>query len=844
MSLAAEVRAAFEHPPPSWVAAFVEDPVASLTELFAGRWYHGRLNAEDPERLLLDWADGLSEVPGFPELLDESLATWIRERWRADLDDERPELKWQRALLVAATLHDQLPETLTELRARMTEAPDVLGPMTRGITLDPMGWYWTCLAQQQIDTELTQQWWALSELAPGTPWFHGRIGLLGLRRLPGSDIGGFRESAAFALLRLANALDAQVEARMIKQTLAQRAARAAARELRRSYPFPTAWDAFWSAHHGELDERPHSWLAAVLGEPRSQRRASRGAGGITFDRSWPRRTKEIVQRLRRRDAVAMAEAEALLAEQRRYAAATGDRGGVVRALCALSSALLFADPPTALAWADEARQWDEWNPFAWTSTVRALSALGSDERALVAALEAVERFPDDVVARAGLADVLKARGDLDAAETTYRDTIERFPDDVVARAGLADVLKARGDLDAAETTYRDTIERFPDNDFARNGLADVLKARGDLDAAETTYRDTIVQFPDDVVARTSLADVLRARGDLAAAEAAYSDALERFPDDDYARTGLAAVRRQRAARQSTDASSTSGPPESEPGAQPHEPRPPHEAALDRDAGHSQARAEHRRGTSPSESGARMAPDASAIPAADRIRSMLLLARLKSGSTRTALLAQAREEIDDQLERTPRHVELLFTKVEVLLESELPNDARELLDALPAYVAKRPEFLALDGRLALDEMRRQPKQRYDAAQLNSVMRPWVQAGRQHSALGLNVPLVRLQASSLVYDGEVLEEVRHETLRELRGLVTRPDDEPSSKRAPHRNATLRTWWRGRLADALPTLDDADAEVSYSDAESVLVDRPDLLDKLERELIDASRFTSSAG
>ena len=843
MSLAAEVRAAFDQPPPSWVAAFVEDPVESLTALFAGSWYHDGLNAEDPERLLLDWADGLSEVPGFPELLDESLATWIRERWRADLDDEQPELKWHRALLVAASLHDQLPRALAELRARTAEAPDVLGPMTRGITLDPMGWYWTCLAEQQVDNELEQRWWALSELAPGTPWFHGRIGLLGLRRLPGQEMGGFREPVAFALLRLANALDAQVEARMIKQTLAQRAARAAARELRRSYPFPTEWDAFWSAHHGELDERPHGWLAAVLGEPRPRGRTSRGDAGMTFDRSWPRRTKEIAERLRRREPDAMADAEILLAEQRRYAAATGDRGGVVRALCALSSALLFTDPPTALAWAEEARRWDEWNPFAWTSTVRALAALGHDERAVVAALEAVERFPDDDVARNGLADVLKARGDLDAAEATYRDTIEHFPDNVVARAGLAGVLKAGGDLDAAEATYRDTIGHFPDNVVARNGLAEVLRARGDLDAAEATYRDTIEQFPDNVVARNGLAEVLRARGDLAAAEAAYCDALQRFPDDDYAQNGLAAVRRQLAARQSTDAGSASSSPDSGPGARSHEPRPPLEGPLGRDPRHAGTHAEHGRGTSAPGSGA-MAPDASTIPAADRIRSMLLLARLKSGSARMALLAKAREQVDDELERAPRQIELLFTKVEVLLDSDLRDEARELLRALPAYVAQRPEFLALAGRLALDEMRRQPKQRYDTAQLDSVLRPWEQAGSRHSALGLNVPLVRLRASSLVYDGEVLDDVRHETLQELRSLVARSDDEPSAKRGPHRNATLRAWWRGRLTDALPTLDDADTELSYADAESVLVGRPELLDKLERELIDASRFTSSAG
>jgi hypothetical protein len=140
------------------------------------------------------------------------------------------------------------------------------------------------------------------------------------------------------------------------------------------------------------------------------------------------------------------------------------------------------------------------------------------------------------------------------------------------------------------------------------------------------------------------------------------------------------------------------------------------------------------------------------------------------------------------------------------------------------------------------MRSRPAQSYDPSQIDTVMRPWIDAGRRHSALAFNVPMVRLRASSLVYDGAVLDGVRDETVRELHRIVTRPADTAAPQRPPQRNAILRSWWRGRIAAILPQLEDLDAEVSYADTEALLTSEPELLDTLERELIDAARFTSA--
>jgi hypothetical protein len=43
-------------------------------------------------------------------------------------------------------------------------------------------------------------------------------------------------------------------------------------------------------------------------------------------------------------------------------------------------------------------------------------------------------------------------------------------------------------------------------------------------------------------------------------------------------------------------------------------------------------------------------------------------------------------------------------------------------------------------------------------------------------------------------------------------------------------------------LPPLDGTDEELSYAEAEALLRAQPELLDRLERELVDASRYTSS--
>ena len=131
---------------------------------------------------------------------------------------------------------------------------------------------------------------------------------------------------------------------------------------------------------------------------------------------------------------------------------------------------------------------------------------------------------------ANVATLFLNSGYKDIAEELYRDAVSKFPNDVVARNGLADVLKAQERYAEAETLYRETVDRFPNDVVPSSGLAEVLKAQERYPEAEALYRETVGRFPNDVVARNGLANVLRKLNRLDEAEALLSGRLSSNPE--------------------------------------------------------------------------------------------------------------------------------------------------------------------------------------------------------------------------------------------------------------------------------------------------------------------------
>jgi tetratricopeptide (TPR) repeat protein len=142
------------------------------------------------------------------------------------------------------------------------------------------------------------------------------------------------------------------------------------------------------------------------------------------------------------------------------------------------------------------------------------------------------------VAKGSIADILEARGDLDAALKIRTEeelpTYEKLGDVrslAVTKGSIADILYARGDLDAALKIRTEeelpTYEKLGDVRslaVTKGSIADILYARGDLDAAlkirteeELPTYEKLGDVRALAVAKAKIADILYARGDLDAA---------------------------------------------------------------------------------------------------------------------------------------------------------------------------------------------------------------------------------------------------------------------------------------------------------------------------------------
>jgi hypothetical protein len=379
---------------------------------------------------------------------------------------------------------EKMGDAAARLRAHVLNDRTFLDAMTEGRARDPLGCAWMALAEHQPDRELLDRWWHLCKLPPEEPWYRGEDGILGLRGLPSEQPGhggGLPEELAEGLLRLAEALAGRADEGWLPEKVAREEWQRVARVTMMAFPFPEKWvKSFRQALHEVKSAKVASWAQALYpGKLEIVARIGHTHGGSHHrpDPRWADRAKEIARRLRDGDALVLATASRLLSEQELYAKTTGDAYFLVRTACNFAARLREQEPQQALIWAELARRYNPWHSHAWNITAACLLTLAQYDKAFALYEEATVRFPDDVVPRTGLAEVLKARGSLDGAQAVYEDTIRLFPDNAFARTGLAEVLRARGSLDEAEAVYKEAIRLFPDNVVARTGLAGVYAAR-------------------------------------------------------------------------------------------------------------------------------------------------------------------------------------------------------------------------------------------------------------------------------------------------------------------------------------------------------------------------------
>jgi tetratricopeptide (TPR) repeat protein len=183
-----------------------------------------------------------------------------------------------------------------------------------------------------------------------------------------------------------------------------------------------------------------------------------------------------------------------------------------------------------------------------------LKAKGHLDDALIVFEQAIKEAPENSVIKNGRAEVLKAQGHYDDALAAFGEVISRDFENVIAKTGRAEVLKAQGRFEAALTAYEDVAIQHPENIFGKAGRAEVLKTMGHFQAALTAYERVIIEHPESIVAKNGRADVLKAQGRFAAALSAYEEVISESPENSFARNGrscaLLGLRRYREALES------------------------------------------------------------------------------------------------------------------------------------------------------------------------------------------------------------------------------------------------------------------------------------------------------
>jgi hypothetical protein len=224
--------------------------------------------------------------------------------------------------------------------------------------------------------------------------------------------------------------------------------------------------------------------------------------------------------------------------------------------------------------------------------------------------------------------------------------------------------------------------------------------------------------------------------------------------------------------------------------------------------------------------------------------MIGLAGLTAAGRRVRqMIALAEENLAEVLAARPRHAEALFTRFELLIFQHRFADAKRLVHNLPEYLSARPEFLALQGSLAWGELQENGPHEYLPSLAEAVVQPWSEAGRTHTALAAGVPVVQLRATTALYDGVELAAFRGEAVLQLDRLLGHEPGGDTPVRDPQRNTALRAWWLGSVEGIVGGFEEgASGSDPYAYIKPRLIDHADLLDTLERELIDAARFSSS--
>lgn len=190
--------------------------------------------------------------------------------------------------------------------------------------------------------------------------------------------------------------------------------------------------------------------------------------------------------------------------------------------------LLRSDPEAAVAQAREVLRVAPQNADAFRLLGRALRALGCQDEAEAAELDAIAASAFDTVLITAARALID--NDIPMAEALLRQRLKKNPFDVAAIRMMAEVAARIGRFADAENLLRRALELAPAFNAARTNLATVLHRQHRSAEAIELLEALLIDDPDNPSAQSLKAAALGRVGSYEEAARLYRDVLERQPD--------------------------------------------------------------------------------------------------------------------------------------------------------------------------------------------------------------------------------------------------------------------------------------------------------------------------
>lgn len=521
-----------------WVRRFLARPQKAFDQLISGAAIIDPYYSLEPEDVLCILAGDAPPEHVFWDKLNEQCLRWLNERrgWSAEKRAAYGLNAYVGGVVGVISIVGRLNLTgvIDDFKKNYGAWLRWAADLRLGSSHDP---YWAIAATvalsqtEQDGGRFVRRWHELIDKAgQADDWSDARNGLAALRHVPSREQPPKEWLLGFA--RFAATLPDSKEAKAAFERIW--------REETIFFPRgPEAWRKlvvpYFDSHLLKYKPALTWWKEQVKWSKEWENKESRAP-----ERSpMPNETQMAVRKLRGDDwRQGVAEGKALMQRHVAFAEKTGDAHFLRLAIGELGKAAIVVDPQWAHDLARTNLLWAPNDAHGWTLWVRALARLGDAKSAELAAWESLRRFPDDVVARAALGELLAKQPERRAeAEAVFVETIRRFPDNVVARAALGNLLLELGPgrLDEAEACFKEAQRIDPGDTVAHIGLASVAKQRrGDPRPlrAETPSPDRADAFAGEVAGFR--ADALCERADAALTLLGNDPALRDRSNEDLA----------------------------------------------------------------------------------------------------------------------------------------------------------------------------------------------------------------------------------------------------------------------------------------------------------------------